>query len=405
MKKYLILQQKRVFKIFPFVLLICLALILSLGIVAKGVISSKQEEKMLLNVAITGDTDNGYLDLGITALKTLDETRFSINIIEMEEKEAEKALSKGELAAYAVLPDDFIENALVGDVEPIKYITTAGAEDVTTLLKNEVTTLITDMVLSSQKGVYAMGSMLEGNAESQMTRLSVKYVNLILRRNELIEYKSLDVNEGLSLFEYYICGLFIFIISVLPICFSPLYINKDNSLSSFLVSKGYTNLKQLLCEFLSLFSAFLLLEAVIFGGLGILSSHLHIETGLLSAQNILRFAIYSLPVTVMIVSLNLMLCEISSNLVGGMLLQFFLSVALCYISGCFYPSYVFPKIIQKTAVFLPTGIAFKQLSAFFKYQSTGKTTLLLCLLAVLFLLIALIKRTLTLYNRKPLKGV
>ena len=45
MRKYLYLQLKRVFKVFPFVLLITLVLMLVLGILAIGVINNDKEIK------------------------------------------------------------------------------------------------------------------------------------------------------------------------------------------------------------------------------------------------------------------------------------------------------------------------------------------------------------------------
>ena len=42
---------------------------------------------------------------------------------EMEEKEAQKKLVTGEIAAYIVMPDGFVTAALKGEVIPIKYVT------------------------------------------------------------------------------------------------------------------------------------------------------------------------------------------------------------------------------------------------------------------------------------------
>ena len=50
-----------------------------------------------------------------------------------------------------------------------------------------------------------------------------------------------------------------------------------------------------------------------------------------------------------------------SDLIGGVLMQFFVTLALCFVSGCLYPITFFPDAVQKLAKFLPTGIARMQI--------------------------------------------
>ena len=73
-----------------------------------------------------------------------------------------------------------------------------------------------------------------------------------------------------------------------------------------------------------------------------------------------------------------MLYCLASDLVGGVLLQFFTSLFLCMLSGCLYPAYFFPAALQKIAAWLPAGLARIRLAGFF----TGEENLgtLLCMM-------------------------
>ena len=405
MKKYLFLQLKRAFKLLPFLMSVTLILSALLGVIFGGIMKDSIEKKQTFNVAVTGDRDNDYLKIGLAAFKTLDEIRFSLNIIDLDEDEAEKALYRGEISAYVVLPEGFIEKALVGEIEPIKYVTSAGAQDVAALFKNEVTTLITDMVIASQKGVYGLNSALEkaddlSSADNQMTKLSIEYVNLVLKRSEMIEVKELGISDGLSLAQYYICGLFILIIMLMGLPLAPLCIKRDNSLSVFLNSKGYTNFIQSASEFIAYCAVIIMTEAIFLLCIYSVGNIPLLKSDILSFQNLFGIAVYSLPITVMTVSLSVMMFELSSNLVSGMLLHFFATVGLCYISGCFYPIYAFPDLLQKISRFLPTGVAFKELSSYYKGENTLLPVVGLFLFAVLFFIVSLIARSVKTINFK-----
>ncbi len=405
MKRFLYLQFKKVLKLFPFLLAVTLVLATVLGIVIGGIMAKSEQEKQTFNVAITGDRDNYYFKVGLSALQNLDETRFSVNIIDMDEKKAEKALQKGEISAYAVLPDNFIENALSGDVHPIKYVTTDGARDVSTLFKNEITTLITDMVIASQKGTYGLADAMyqnniEGSVNGQMTNLTLRYVDLILNRTDMIEIQEIGAGNGLSIIQYYICGIFILFVMLIGIPFAPLYINKDNSLSRLLISKGYSSFVQLLCQYIAHLTALILLLAMAFLSLGLFGNRMGLSDGILGGNGLPETVLATLPVVIMFTSFNIMIFELSSSLVSGMLLHFFSTIVLCYISGCFYPIYAFPKAVQVISKYLPTGVAFDRLSLLFTGTSTFKSTVIVLAYAVLFFAIALIAKKIKTINYK-----
>lgn len=347
-------------------LAVTLSLLIGLGVILSAFVQrfNDSEEKSPFKVALTGDTQDQYIRWGMAALKTLDETRYSIEIIVLEEPQAEKKLKVGKISAYIVIPPDFIENALHGDIKPLRFVTSAGGKSIVTMFKNEITQLITDMLINSEKGVYGINDALDHNGYSEisgklMDRLNLEYVNLILHRSDLLDVEISGVSHGLTLVEYYISAVALLLLLMMGIPYAPLHIKSDFSLNRLLISKGKGNLSQMFSEFLSHFLSVGLLCVTIFAAVAIAFKYLGGSVGstLLTPMSLLSLSYKAVPVIIMISAFNIMIFELSSQLISGMLLHFFSVLCLCYASGCFFPIYTFPKALQQLSGFLPTGIA------------------------------------------------
>ena len=82
-----------------------------------------------------------------------------------------------------------------------------------------------------------------------------------------------------------------------------------------------------------------------------------------------------------------MLYCLSTDLIGGILLQFFTALGLCFISGCLYPAYFFPPQVQTMAQLLPTGVARSLIAGAFTGEGSPLTVLLLTAYSAVFFLI------------------
>ncbi len=398
MKKYFFLQCKRVSKVLPSVMAVTLLLVIGLGALLMGMINShlNSEENKTINIAITGDLDNEYLKWGIAAVKNFDQSRFSITFLEEpDEKEAQRKLSNGEISAYIVLPDGFVDNALRGDIEPIRFVTTAGAGDIVTMLKDEVTALVTDIVMNSQQGMngimYAtQDNDIKGVRGELQNKLSIEYLDLILKRGEMIEVEELGIVTGLKMTEYYICGIAILFLMLLGLPFVTVYTGDKKALSSLLVSKNLSVKKQVLGEWLAHLTALVMLCAIVFVLLCLgfmLVDDMSENIGMLT-----MFFIRFIPVLVMISAFNMMIFEVSANMVSGVMLHFFITLSLCYLSGCFYPVYAFPTVVQKVEKFLPTGAAREFLAGTFNGETTVIAFILIVVFTLLFFTVSLLVR-------------
>ena len=397
MRKYFYLQLKRAFKFFPFILTVTVILFIGLSLILFGIVNANSEkmENKTFNIGVSGDFENKFLQFGINAFKTIDETRFSLDFLEMDEKEAKKALTNGDISAYVVLPHRFVEDALKGNVKPITFVTTTESNDIATMFKSEITTLITDMVVASQKGTYGIGDALSDNghkkiANKHVNAISIKYFDLVLSRNKMLSVEELGISSNLSTVEYYICSIIILFIMIMGLPFVFVYCSKDDSLSMLLISKGYSCFTQQLSKFLSHLLSLITLTGIIlmlifaflsFGSIDFLPA--------ISFKTILSIMSFTLPIIFMLSAFNIFIFELCSNLISGLLMHFLLTLSLCYISGCFFPLHSFPKIIQSISFVLPVCVAREQLATYFTNDSALIKSIYVIIYAVFFFFAAL----------------
>lgn len=383
MRTYFALQLKRVMKVFPFVLTVTVVLFVALAMMLSGLLRTyrNSDQNAVFKVGITGDTDNEMLKMAIVAFQNFDESRFSIEFVEMEQPVAETALSRGDISAYLELPEDFVEKAMRGEMAPMYYVTSAGADNIVNMFKNEITSLVTDVVVSSQQGSFGLQDALDdndvpGSHGEWINAMAIEYVNLILKRTEALTIKELGISSGMTMSEYYLCGMTLLFLMLLGLPFVTVYARRDRSLNVLLVSKGVSYVRQVAGEWLSHFLSLLGLAAVVFVPVTVLSATAdHALLGLLSTDVWIKYLLLFVPVLAMMAAFNLFLFELGGNLVSSTLLHFFVTLCMSYVSGCFYPVYTFPRAIQAVEQVLPTGVA-RETLAIAMTEGEGWTPLL-----------------------------
>ena len=412
MRTYFSLQFKRVMKVFPFVLIVTVVLFAALAVMLSGLMSSfnNSEKNAVFKVGITGDTDNEMLQMDIVAFQSFDESRFSVEFIEMEQTAADEALQTGGISAYLELPEDFVEKAMRGEMEPMYYVTSAGSNNIVNMFKNEITALVTDVVVSSQQGSFGLQEALddnevEGNHGEWVNALAIEYVNLVLKRTEAITVDELGISEGMRTGEYYLCGMTLLFLMLLGLPFVVVYARQDRSLNVLLLSRGVSGMRQLLDEWLSHFLSLLCLAAVVFVPVLAFSATADSATlQMLSASDWLAYMLFFIPVLVMVSAFNLFIFEIGGNVVSSALLHFFSVLCMCYVSGCFYPVYTFPRAVQAVERFLPTGVARETLAVALSEGATLKPLIGVAVYAVLFFAVAWLVRMYKLRRREGVAG-
>lgn len=381
MKKYFLLQGKRFFKTFPAAVLTLVILLGCLAAILGSVLSGRSTEDSL-PIGVVGSTDDPLLQMGLSALVYFDDTKLSMELHPMEEAEASQALSRGDISAYVVIPPEFMEEIYHGNIVPLKFVTNAGASNLVTIFQTEITDTISRILLDAQKGVYGMQAAATDNGQvmaDQMQDMPLKYTLYVLDREKTYEVADLGISDGLGFTEYLLCGFCVVFLFLSCLPYAPILIRKDTALARMLAARGRPVFLQTLCTFGAYLCCMLATVLIVFL-LGLL---------VLFQKSTTLFPLLPrmFPVVLLVATFSYMLYCLSTDLIGGILLQFFATLGMCFISGCLYPAYFFPSRMQQLAGFLPTGVARSQIAGTFTGESSVWTWLLLLGYSAVFFLI------------------
>ena len=152
MRKYFITQIKRLWRLLPIAFLVMALLFGSIYLIYQKIVSDWSQSSAFkkLDVGIVGVLDDRLLKNSLEAIKTMDDSNLSLNLIEMDESTARTKLESGSIAAYVVFPDDFMDKALQGEIEPLQFVSAAGSADIISLVKDEFTMALSTILLSSE---------------------------------------------------------------------------------------------------------------------------------------------------------------------------------------------------------------------------------------------------------------
>lgn len=384
MGNYFLLQCKRIARFLPGALLAMLVLLGGLLTVFSVMVrqDTQAPENQKFQVGLVGTAGDTMVQMGLAALKNFDSTQLSMEIVEMTEPEARSALEKGTIGAYIVIPDNFVDEAMSGRILPLKFVSTTGAASVVSVFKEEVTQVISLLLLESQRGVYGMQGAMKaqdiGGRGKKMDALALTYVEYVLTRDRTYSLQELGISDDLGLEDYLLCGLLVLFLMLACLPFAPLMIRRDLSLERMLASRGCSALGQVLCELVCYCLGLLAMVLAVAGLASVFTGDGLKQLELLPA----------LPVVLMVCTFSFLLYALSSDLIGGVLMQFFVTLALCFVSGCMYPVYFFPVGVQKMAGWLPTGAARSQLAACLTGEISTRTLLLLLGYTAVFALAA-----------------
>lgn len=360
MGKYLFLQLKRLLRILLPALLVAAILFGCLALAYQAVTSmtDDSQEQSKIKFGVVGTAGDTFLEMGMLALNTIDSSRFAISFVTLEELEAQNLMRRGEIAAYVVIPDGFIDKAMYGEIMPVKYVSTAGAVGIVTMLKDEITHLVEDIVIETQKGIFGTGDAMRdeglsgGEAEYELT---FKYFDFIFSRSKMYSVSQVGNAEDIGLEEYLLSGFCVVLLMLVCLVFAPSMVRDDLSLARVLAANRRPVISQALCDFAVYLIGILCIIAVLMG-IAVITGWVELTAGL-----ILQW----IPIVIAMGALSFLLYELTTNLISGVLLQFFALLALCFVSGCLYPVTFFPDSVQTLAAYLPTGIARTQLAESF----------------------------------------
>ena len=386
MKKGVLLKLhfKRAFRLYPQIFIVTLVTFLLTATVALVLINghNNSDKKRKLNIAIVGDSEESYIDMGIHFLQNFDSSRFFINFEKMSEEEAKVSLKKGKISGYIYIPEDF------GKVKTskIKYVVNNSPVNITPVISAEVINILSEIISEIQMG---SDILIEAAGEKNVKKFVLQCADFIVNRQNTYELNIIGVEDSLSLMQYYACGIMILFLLIWAIPCHQLINWQTKELKEVLYCRGIKTGYQLLCEFVTFFSVTVVTLGLFAVLIGVLNSFSGGSIGVFSA---ISFVFKMMPVIVMTTSMHMAYGEIFKGGFNAILIELIIAIVTGYISGFFYPIYLFPENIQTLSAILPSGVGFSYVGRLIK-KSVDITSLLISLLySAIFIFVSYLLR-------------
>lgn len=370
---YIRIQIKRVGRSLPAVLLPAVALVGIAALLCQMIWSMSEDsaDKKKVEIALVGDLSDPYLKLGMYVLEDMDPVHDTVTFLPMSEEEAIQKLDRGQITAYAMIPEGLVESIMRGENKKVTYVAAGGSAEMVSVLVRELLEAVSTFLVETQNSVYGMQRILEKcGMEEQIQAATVefdlRYMDLFLNRAQIYEVKEIGLSNELSLQGYYVCSILLLFLLLWGIASSPLFVKKDLAFQKLLRAGGQKVWMQVTGEYVAyvLLMAVCVLAIAAVLAAGIRAVQVPVPEWEAAGQGeLFLLAVRALPVMAMISAVQLFLFELVTGIVSGVLLQFLSAVCMGYLSGCFYPISFLPSGIQKISSFLPSGIGLRYLDA------------------------------------------
>lgn len=384
MRRYFLAQWKRALRSLPGALFANVLLLLSAALLAfflTKLFSPSEEGNAKLKLGIVGGRGETYLGTGLGMLNNMDSSRFAISYEQMDRESAAAALRRGEIQAYLDVPDDFLSALADGENKTIRYVGGGLEAGLNSALIREAGSAAEVILKETERGIYAAEGYFDAHGEAArheklLTELNLRYLALVLNRNQAYRTESVRPLRDVSLPRYYAAALLCFLFFSSGVSALPFATGRSRVLGSLLAAEGLSRTRQLLSEY----AAYFLLQLL----------------ACLPLIVILREKFPGIfPVLCTTTAFQFLLYELATGLLAGAFLQLLAGITVSFVSGCFYPLAFFPDRWQQISRALPSGQCFsylRNLTAGSSVEALLWQGVWLLLFALLFLILAALCR-------------
>lgn len=365
---YFGMQMKRMLRLLPVLLVAVAATFGVLGLCAALLLHSADNAggKHRFRIGMVGDLSDSYLGFGISVVQAMDDSRFMVDLVPMEEAEALRSFRRGELSSYVLVPDGLLDSIVYGRNDKfITYMGSEGQKGIESILGEELANIVSVLVTRSQSAVFGMQQIMRDHDKgaevaAATDRMNLRLFDIVLNRTGLYTLEELGVSGGLSAMGYYLGAFFVFFLLLLGIHGSPLFVRRSRALPELMKSRGIGVPGQVLGEYIAFACMNLLCFAVAFLAVGIVLNGGFIEIEewkRQGAEPLKELFATVLPVALMLSAMQFWLYELVTGVVSSLMLQFVCSISMAYLAGVFYPSNFFPETMRTIGQLLPAGAA------------------------------------------------
>lgn len=348
--KYLLkLELKNTIKKIPQILIGAMALVIIISAIAfcGNKYLYNLPVNVNINIALCVEDDSplmGYITQMVTHSNSIKEYA-SFTLCQRED--LPKILDEGGAVAGIILQEDAAADIMDGTNTPIQIVFPKNSGFESALVK-EIASAVASLLTTAQAGIYASIDFYNeqgkySQKDDMLERINYEYISMVLFRESTFNNHVLEATGEVSLLDYYVSAAIVLFLMLFAINIVNVYQKYSVHLSFKLINEGVGICKQLFIKYICIIAIYLVFSLI---ALPMLLYLFNFKTALLLLLGIIIGALS-------VASLIQIIYELFDNSTSCILFIFLFSVVLAFISGCFIPSLMLPKVLNNLAVFTP----------------------------------------------------
>ena len=333
--------------------------------------------------------DDSYLAGKVTdTLLDMKEVSENLDIHFTTKEDAISMLENGQILAAVHIPKDTADNIINGTNTPMNIIFPEDSGFEAIIIK-ELSECVTTMLSSAQAGIYSIydfyGDMdADDEIDGALLRMNLKYIQIASTGNKMFEKTVVTATGAIPIMTYYICGALV----LFSLLFGINCYNCRLSLSSYSSKRLSLNKTPVLYQGLSSFIAIALgqlttIAIVSVPAVFILKMfNLHLDGAAIVGL------IFTIPIFILISSAFVyLISSLTDHIIGQIMITFFVTLSMCFVSGCFIPTIMLPDTLQIISKLLPTHYMITFSSSFLS-GSFDTPSLIMCIGFIILIFVA-----------------
>lgn len=316
---------------------------------------SGEASKETFSIGVVMEDTSEIADTITNAVLGMSDVNENIDFNFVSRQEAMEMLKDGKVLAAVVIPEDTVYNIIHGKNTPMTVVFPENSGFEAVLLK-EITDSLSTMLSSAQAGIYSIYDFYENHSansekDEALARMNMKYINIVATGNQMFDEETVSATGNIPLMTYYICGGLVLFAMLFGINFYSFLRVTPPEASKRLSLSGTGCFLQGLSLYISiLLSGFCAILIVAVPAVFIMSIF-----GLtLSIEGIVGL-ILTIPMLLLVGSAFIFaISSATEHNLSRILLTFFVTLIMCFVSGCFIPTIMLPDILQSVSILLPT---------------------------------------------------
>lgn len=349
---YLKMELKRACRKLPHVISGAIVLVCLLGTIAflSGKMLYGNAALGRMEIGVVLPEDDGLAKQVITMVSSLESVKSLCDFTYLDKETGLARMRKGDLYAVMELPQGFVLDIMNGTNTPVTVWLPENAW-LESLVFKELTDAGARTLSSSQAGIYAGDELctvygLDSSIRSLERDLNEIYLGYSLPRSDYFRHQTVSAVEDVGVFEFYLlsASVLLLLLCGIPACSYLVPYRRGMKQKLSLIGIGRT---ARVCARTA--------------GMGALIACVGVPLVLAAAAA--RLLTVSLPGAVAflllclgIASVLVLVFQLSSSLMGGVMLLFMAGIFQHFLSGGFLPPVFLPETVRQIGSFLPSAI-------------------------------------------------